>query len=291
MKKFLHPKFLPVLVAVSGLLGLVLRLWTMGSGPNKEGLYEPQPLAWALLWIVTIAVLAAIVLLSARLKNPGRYFDNYPPSRIGAVGCALAALGIMISALTTIISAPDLLASVTGILGVVSAMALLLTGFARYSGKKPSFALHAIACLFFALRIFQCCNNWSNMPQISVFLFQFLASICIMLATYQLTCFDVNLGKRRTSLFWSLSSVYFCCLSIPSGEEPMLYVGMAIWLLTNLCSLRPIKARKPQPAPQEAPETQPEPAAPAPEASVSAADPALQEDMSLDELMKWLDKE
>lgn len=287
MKKYLHPKFLPILIPAAGLLGLVLRLWTMGDGPDQEGLYAPQPLAWTLLWGITIVTLAAIVLLSARLKNPGRYCDNFPPSRIGAAGNALASLGIMISALTILISAADLLASITAILGIVSAMALILAAFARYSGKKPSFVLHAITCLFFALRIFQQCKGWSNIPQIGVFLFQFLASICVMLATYQFACFDVNLGKRRISLFWSLSGVYFSLLSLPGGEEPLFYAGMAIWLLTNLCSVRPLKARKPpqtEPAPEAVPEA-------VPQAPAVASDPASQEDMSLDELMKWLDSE
>lgn len=290
MKKYLHPKYLPILIPVAGLLGLVLRLWTMGDGPDPEGLYAPHPVAWTLLWIVTVLTLAAIVLLSARLKNPGRYFDNFPPSIAGAVGNALAALGIMMSSLSMLTSAADWLTTVTGILGVVSAIGLIVVAFTRYKGKKPSFVLHAIPCLFFALRIFERCKAWSNIPQITIFLFQFLASICVMLAVYQLACFDVNLGKRKTCLFWSLSGVYFSLLSLPSGDEPLFYVGMAVWLLTNLCSVRPLKARKPQQA-ESAPEAVPEAAAPEAPTPASAAEPQLNDDMSLDDLMKWLDKE
>lgn len=298
MKKYLHPKFLPLLVPTAGLLGLLLRLWTIGDGPDPEGLYEPQPVAWTLLWIVTILTLGAVVLLSARLKNPGRYSDNFPASPVGAAGHVLAALGIMISGLTILTSAENLLASLTGILGVGSAVCLLLLGFARYQGKKTSFILHVAPCLFFALRIFVLCRAWSNEPQISVFLFQFLASICAMLASYHLACFDVNLGKRKASLFWSLSGVYFSMLALPRSDEPVFYIGMAAWLLTNLCSLRPLKARKPQSAPesnpetavQAAPEAAPE-APPAPEAFAANPEPTLREDMSYDELLQWLDKE
>lgn len=293
MKKYLHPKFLPILVPIAGLLGLVLRLWTMGSGPDPEGLYEPQPLAWILLWIVTVLTLAAIVLLSARLKNPGKYADNFPPSIPGAAGCALAALGIMVTGLKILTTAKDLLATITGIAGAVSAVGLILVAFNRYQGKKPSFVLHTIPCLFFALRIFELAKSWSNIPQTSIFLFPFLASICVMLAAYHRTCFDVNLGQRRTYLFWSLSGVYFSLLALPSGEDTLFYVGMAAWLLTNLCSLRPLKARKPQSAPEaeaEAPAAE-EPAVEAPAAEPPAAAHPLQEDMSYDDLLKWLDKE
>lgn len=286
MKKYLHPKFLPILVPVAGLLGLLLRLWIILPGPDAEGLYAPQPFAWTLLWIVTILTLAAVVVMSARLKVPGKYTDNFPASVPSAIGSALAALGIILSKQVFPIGS-DLLSTLTSILGIISAAVLVLAALNRYQGKKASFLLHAIPCLFFALRIFMLCRVWSSETQTGVFLFQFFASICVMLASYQLACFDVNLGKRRSSLFWSLSGVYFCLLALPGSNEPLFYAAMALWLLTNLCSLWPMKARKPQtktPAASAAPEQEP----PAP---TSAAENGLREDMSLDELKSWLDQE
>jgi hypothetical protein len=286
MKKYLHPKFLPILVPVAGLLGLLLRLWIILPGPDPEGLYAPQPFAWTLLWIVTILTLAAVVVMSARLKVPGKYTDNFPASVPGAIGSALAALGIILSKQVFPIGS-DLLSTLTSILGIISAAVLVLAALNRYQGKKSSFLLHAIPCLFFALRIFMLCRVWSSETQTGVFLFQFFASICVMLASYQLACFDVNLGKRRSSLFWSLSGVYFCLLALPGSNEPLFYAAMALWLLTNLCSLWPMKARKPQtktPAESAAPEQEP----PTP---TSAAENGLREDMSLDELKSWLDQE
>lgn len=269
MRKILHPKFLPILVPVASLLGLLLRIWTLGGGHNAAGLYAPQPLAWTLLWIVTAATLALIFAITRRLKNPGRFSDNFPASPLGAAGCALAGLSVIYSCLTTLVSATDLLATLTGILGLVSAAALLLSAVIRYQGKKPHFAIHAIVCLFFALRVFDRCKHWSNLTQTGTFLFQFLASICVMLAAYQLCCFDVNLGNRKSSLFWSLSAVYFCVLALPIGDDPFFYGGMLLWLMTNLCSVRPLIAGKPQEAdetsqeaseeaPGEAPDAEPE---------------------------------
>lgn len=286
MKKYFHPKFLPILIPVAGLLGLLLRLLTMGKGPDSEGLYAPQPVAWTMLWIVTILTLTAVVVMSARLKVPGKYSDNFPASLPGAIGTGLAALGIILSKQVFPMGS-DLLSTLTSILGIVSFAALALAALNRYQGKKPPFFVHAVPCLFFALRIFLLCRIWSNESQIGVFLFPFLASICIMLASYQLACFDVNLGKRRVSLFWSLSGVYFSLLALPGGEEPIFYATMALWLLTNLCSLRPMKPRKPQPDP----EVPSEPATSAPEEPAPASETTLREDMSLDELKSWLNQE
>lgn len=276
MKKFLRAKSLPIIVPVAGLLGLLLRVWTIGTGADKEGLYEPHPAAWALLWIVTGLTLLSVLWLTAKLKNPGRYFDNFPASLPGAIGSAAAAVVILIGSIGTLTGGTGLLTTVTGIVGILSGVCLLLTAYARFTGQKPSFFLHAIPCLYFALRIFNCCKGWSNEPQISVFLFPFLASICVMLASYQLASYDVNLGKRRSCLFWSFASVYFCMLAIPGGEDPLFYGAMAIWLITNLCSLRPLGKRKPQP---------PVDAAPVP------AEEKPAEDMSLDELKQWLDQQ
>lgn len=281
MKKYLHPKYLPLLVPIASMLGLLLRLWTMGGGPDKDGLYAPQPFAWVLLWIVTLITMTGIIFLSSGLKNPGRYFDNFPRSFAAAVGCAAGALGIMLSSLSMLMSAKDLLSALTGLFGIVSAVCLALTAFGRYKGKRIGFGLHAVPCLFFALRIFEHCKHWSNVTQTSVFLFQFLASICVMLATYQLCCFDVNLGNRKSSLIWSLSGVYFCVLALPMGEESLFYMGMILWLMTNLCSVRPLKTQKAPEAPPEAPTPVTE----------EPAEPAAQENTPYDGLMNWLEKE
>lgn len=283
MKKYLRPKNLPVFVLAFSLLGLLLRLWSVGSGPDENALYEPNPLAWALLWIVTLGTAASVVLLTAPLKIPGRYNFNFPASIPGAIGTALAALGIMTSGLSMLTSASDMLSRIAGLLGIVAAVALIPVAFSRFHGQRPNFLLHALSCLFFALRIFIKCKLWSNEPQMGVFLMPFLASVCVMLASYQLASFDVDLGNRRHSLFWSLMGVYFCVAALPASDEPLFYALMAAWLLTNLCSRKPLKPKaqsepEADPAPQPEPEPEPQPPASAP-------------DMSLDELMDWLDKQ
>jgi hypothetical protein len=197
--------------------------------------------------------------MASRLKNPGRYADNFPKSIPGGIGCAAAALAILVSgsqglltALAPQVPTPGamisipLLGIITGLLGIASAASLAFTAFCRFTGKKPHFLTHAIPCLYFALRVFDCCRAWSNETQTGVFIFQFLASVCVMLASYQLCCYDVNLGNRKSSLFWSLSSVYFCALTLPMGEDLLFYACMGLWLATNLCSIRPLKAKSPE---------------------------------------------
>ena len=274
MKKFLHPKFLPVLIAVAGMLGFLLRLWTLGSGPDKEMLYAPAPLAWTLLLILVAAVPVLIVLATRPLKQPLKYTQNFPASLISAVGCLLGALAMAMSGLQLFSGSPDIIQFLAAVAGVGSGLTLVAVALARLKGKQPNFLYHAVVCIFLALRIFHQCRSWSNQPQIGNFLFAFLSQICAMLATYQLCAFDVDMGDRRKSLFWSLSAAFLCLVELPSAEN-LLFTGcIAVWLLTNLCSLRPVKKRKPVPVePEETVQVQ------------------VDGDVSIDELKSWLEEE
>lgn len=301
MKKILRPKNLPLLVLAASVLGLLLRLWTVAGGPDASGLYERRPFVWVLIWIVTALTLGITAVVSARLKNPGKYTDNFPASIPGAIGTAAAALCIMISSALSLMELQGFLDVILCILGLLGGLALVLTAIDRLMGRRPSFLLHALVCLYFALRTFRHCQIWSNEPQLGIFIFPFLASLSVMLAAYQRTCFDVDLGKRRHSLFWSMTAVFFCVLAIPKSGEPLFYICMALWLMTNLCSLRPLNKRKAAPdapkaaqpveIPPEAPVQTPaqEPATETP--TIDPVTPTLSEDMSYEDLKQWLDQQ
>ena len=245
MNQYLRPKYLPLYTLALSLIGLLLRVWTLGGGPDAGGLYAPNPLAWTLLWIVTAGAAALILYLALPLKHPGRYQQNFPASIPGTVGAAVAAAASLVSSLEMMNGGNGALGVITGVLGTLAAIGLVFVAFARFKGQRPSFLPHAAVCLFLALRIFIKCKLWSNEPQLGVFILPFLASVSVMLAAYQQASFDVDLGDRRHSLFWSLMGVYFCVTALPGSDEPVFYVLMAAWLLTNLCSLRRLKPAAP----------------------------------------------
>lgn len=279
MNKIFQPKYAPLVVAVAGLLGFLLRIMTISGGTDREGLYTFELLPWALLWAVSIAVPVLIFLMARPLTEPGKYSDNYPPSIVSAVGCLIGALGMAISALdlfqtyqlSTNTVMPDTLSLVAALLGFVATVMLGVVAFARLKGNQPNFLCHISVCIYMAVRIFCQCRAWSNEPQISIFLLGFLAQLFVMLAAYHLCAFDVDMGKRRASLMYSLCAVYLCLTALP-GEKDVLFLGcMAIWLMTNLCSLRRLQKRK------------------APVKPVQAT--MGHSDVSIDELQGWMDEE
>lgn len=297
MRKIINSKTIPFLVIICSVIGLALRLWTIGDGADAFGLYAPKPLAWTVLWVFTAVVVAMIVFANWPLKKTGSYEENYPKSLFGMIGNVLAGIGVVLYSLPTVIGdtlpggsflfysvpwvditgqpgIPDL---ITGIGGLAAGGILIVLGVFRFLGKKPNFLLHGVLCLYFALRLFNRCRFWSDEPQVGVIVLPFLASLTLMLASYQRTCFDVDLGNRRSSLLWSLLGVYLCVLALPSMEEIFFYGGCALWLLSDLCSLRPVK-RTETAAPQTVVK------------EVEEQEPACRpEEMSTEEPENWLD--
>lgn len=276
MKKLLNPKNLPLIVTFAGLIGFVIRMLSMGKGVDEAGLYPPATAAWIALWVLTTAVAVLIIFMTKPLSENVKYNQNFPASPVSAVGTLLGAVAICLAGWNSFTDSLDALGLLTGILGMGGGILLVMAAYARLKGMKVNFLYHIVSCLFLALRTFILSKEWSNVPQIGPFLFTFLFHVCAMLAIYQLCAFDVDLGKRRASLFWSLMTAYLCLVALPSSEDVLFCGCIAIWMLTNLCSLRPVKKRKPA-APRDS-----EPTA---QAQMSSSD------VSIDEIKSWLEED
>ena len=72
------------------------------------------------------------------------------------------------------------------------------------------------------------------------------ASIALSLFAYYQTAFDVELGNRRMQLGMGLLGSFFCLAAAAGSEDRMLYLGGAVWMLTNLCSLTPMPEPEPE---------------------------------------------
>lgn len=273
MKKILHPKYLIVYTLGCGIIGILLRLWTLGSGPDSLGLYTPQPFAWTLLWLVSALCAALIALLVNPLKRPGQYHDHFSASLPGAVGNGFAAAGMILTGFRAYGEPSTIFSLVMSLLALAAALGLCLAAAARFRGNRQPFWAYLAACVFLALRLFDRCRGWSELPQTGTYVFPFLASACLLLASFHVTAFQVDLGSRRLSLFFSLASVYLCMICLASSEEPLFYLCMIVFLLTNLPTLRPLKKPQSAPAAQELP------------AKAVESHPS---EMSYDELMDWL---
>lgn len=269
MKKIINPKTIPFIVVASCIIGMLLRIWTQGGGPDIFELYPRMPLAWTVLGLFSVVVAAAIMVAVRPLTVNGSYAENYPKSILGFIGYLLAGGGVLFSAYEQmtgpVMGVTDTIAVYCGFAG--GAVMLALSAF-RLLGKKPPFGLHSVVCLYLAVRLFNRCQMWSNESQLVEVIMPFLASLVLMLAFYHRNCFDVGMGKRSACLLLTLLGTYLCVVAILSFQEVIFYATWALWLMTNLCSLQPLE-----------------------QGAAPGEDLEAPENMSAEEMKSWLEDE
>lgn len=250
MKKLFKPASLPALTLGAGAVGLLLRVWLLGS-VDEAGFVPANHIADYLLWILTAAVLAVLFLGTRDLVQANKYGFNFPAWIPGGVGCFLAALGIAIVSLGSLLTKPDNMDVITAVLGLLAVCALIFLGQCRLRGLHPSCLFHVVIAVYFMAWLISQYRHWSADPQLQDYCFQLLAGICLMLAVYYRACFDANSGKRAQYAFFSMAAVYFSLLSMYGWENTVFFLSTAVWMITNLCSLIPMPRRFLRPAPKE----------------------------------------
>ena len=107
--------------------------------------------------------------------------------------------------------------------------------------------LHGIVCLYLTLYSISHYQTWSSQPQMQDWFFSMAGIVCLVLFSYYQTAFPVGLGKRRLQLLVGLLGGFFCIGAIAGSEDTLMYLGGALWMLTNLCSLTPASRRRKNP--------------------------------------------
>lgn len=246
MKTKLNAKNLPLITAGMGLLVLLVRSALLLLGEDKKGLLIPGHPLNILVWILT--AFAAVLITAAVLGLDGSptYSDNFAPSTAAAIGCFAMAGGIAVAVILNW-STWSRLELIRNIFGLLAVPALVMLGLHRWKGKQPFFLLHGIVCLYLILYSVSHYQLWSSRPQMQHWFFAMAGAICLTLFAYFQTAFDVSMSSRRKQLGTGLLAVFFCTAAAAGGEDVLLYLGGAAWAITNLCSLTPVKRRRPNP--------------------------------------------
>lgn len=243
----MKPNHSPYLVLALGGVGLLLQVWLLSTVDKKTGLLASGHPAATLLLLLTLLVLLLLLLTGKRLgKGNPRYDRLFPASQLGAVGSLTGAAGIFLDAVVTLMGGNGILDSLTGLFGILAAICLVVLSKYRRKGQKSSFLLRGVVCVYLLMRLVCRYRDWSAEPQMHLYIYPLLAQVFLTLATFHRTCFDVGMGKRRQYVFFNLGAVFFCCLSIPNGGW-LIYLTTGFWMFTELCTLRPLRRRRPKP--------------------------------------------
>ena len=241
MKNPFQPKQVPALALSTGILGFGLRSWLFASGVDEKGLLLSHHPANALIFILTAATLLALSLCLQPLKGASSYRQLFQRSIPAAVGCIAAAAGILLTDLYELTLQFDSITILSCILGVLAAGSLACLSNCRLRQIRPNPALHGCVTVYLMIHLVFQYRIWSSEPQLQVYAFQLLASVFLMITAYHRTTLDARCGSRRWYVFFRYGALFFSCLAL-TGTDWLFYLAMAIWMLTDQCSLQPVKA-------------------------------------------------
>ena len=252
MKRSLTNKILPWLAPVLGLLGMAAMWAQFAFGTDERGLLiplHPSALAVGLLSVITAA---ALLLILRKMEDTAGYRRLFPESRLAALGTLCAAIGILATAAESLTAMNEPVRVVSGLLKIVAGVALIYLAWCRWNNTRGSFLAWAAVTAYMLLRIMFEYRSWSTQPELLRFLFPLLASVSMALAMYQRTAFCVKMGSRSRFLFFSQFGAFCCLLALPATPAPF-YAGMAVWAMTDRCSLKIVKTKAPDETPEETP--------------------------------------
>lgn len=243
MKKLLH--YSDCFMLLAGIIGCALRFWFGNTGLDGQGLYRASHPAWILLCLLSVGVVVFNWFLSREAGDNQNHSDNFPKSIVGGVSYLLLAAAMAYVGIMDLLSAEDFLSGIVAFTSMLAAICLAVAGVERFSGNKPVFFAHLVPCVHFALRLFLLGKSLGTEPEICGFLFQFFASLTLIPAFYWLWAFDVNMGNRKRSLFFSLCAIFFCLVAtFEAGAGWAMYLVYAAMLLGNLCQQCYLPARE-----------------------------------------------
>jgi hypothetical protein len=98
--------------------------------------------------------------------------------------------------------------------GMLAGILLALYGFASLRKTPPTPLFYMFISLYLALRLLICFQQWNTDPSIHHYGYQLLAVICSMLGSFRLAGFGFDKGHRRMSLFFAISAVLFCSITV-----------------------------------------------------------------------------
>lgn len=244
MKLNMKPDILKLTILGAGTLGASLRTLLYAYGIDGRGLLVPNHWSLIALWFLSAAAAVILLFFGLRLTGSTVYKHCYPASLGATVGCLAAAAGIVYTILPEFGDFSSVLDILVWVLGCGAALAFVVIGICRFMRAKPYFLLHAVICVYLALRLVTKYRLWSADPQVLDYCFYLTAYVALMLTAYHHAAFDAAMGNHRLLWIFSLAGVYLSCVSLVTKQDAALLGGCALWAFTNLTDLRPRKRRQ-----------------------------------------------
>ena len=212
MKSPFRSHILPLFAVLSGLLGLLLRIWLFLM-TDEKGLLPADHFAGSALFVLS-AIAIAVIFLATRDLTP-RQLHRHTIRRYNIPAYLAGGFGFILNAVFVLLKSPVRLA-------LVATAGSLLGGIIMFC-ITVAFMLDAVAQ----------CQVWGSLPQIQEYFFPLMASIFLVLTAYERTLFSARKPRPKRLAFYSQSAVFFCTVSLHSSQW-ILYLGMLFWAAAQI---------------------------------------------------------
>ncbi len=242
MKKAIRIHFLTLLALAAGGLSLALRLW-VNTTEDSRGLLSPSHISvWLLLGFLVLS-LTGLVLLCRKLPGSCRF----PASPTAAVCAFVSAVGLVIADIREFQTSDDILITVNFGLGILAALSLCWLGLCRLKDSAGKLLPQLLLNVYFAVHLIVQYRQWSGEPQILLYCFPLLASVCLMLQCYHRAMVTTMGTDLKRYSFLKNAALVLCCCASP--ENWIFYGSMVLWTASDWCVLY-TKKEKPDEAAQ-----------------------------------------
>lgn len=252
MKRSLKNKLLPWLAPVLGGLGMAAMWAVYALGTDDRGLVVPFHFSVIAVWCLTAVMAGSLIFLLHGMEDTAGYRRLFPDSRLAAAGTLCAAIGILATVVESLTAMDEPVRILSGLLKIVAGLALIYLARCRWKNLRGSFLAWAAVTAYMLLRIMFEYRSWSTQPELMRYFFPLLASVCMVLAMYHRTAFAIKMGSRKQFLFFTQFGAFCCLLALPGTPAPF-YLGMAVWAMTDRCSLKIVKVKNTETPPEETP--------------------------------------
>jgi hypothetical protein len=243
MKKYLKPKYFPVLILALGILGCVCSLW-FHADVDQRNLLNPAHPGAIILWGLCIPAVVASVWVSFSLTGKMRYERLFPRSTEGAVGTAIGAVAIAVTGLFELTASKDPITTATGVIGILAGICLLYPAWCRFVGTRPHFLPRCLLIVYLMLHLLCRYRVWSAEPELLRYFFELAATVLLTLACYYRSALEVRACTRRPYVLTTMLGVFFTLAALPGATDKLFLCGLGIWAITDRCNMNLRRQRR-----------------------------------------------
>ncbi len=229
-----------VLVATlaAAVLGFALRLWQLRQGRDENGLWLGCSASLLALFALCVNAIVVFWLLSRRAAPRTAYDGNFAPGMPSGVGYLAGGVLLTVGGLSAAAMQVGFGRAI-GLAALLPAVQLVWHGLCRARGRVPGLLAGCVVVAWLVARIIGDFKSWSTDPAVLDYCFQLFGLLCAMLGLFHASGFSADRGKRRITLFWSMTGVFFCAISLADGglTACLTYGGLAAALLQNAICL------------------------------------------------------